>query len=68
MMARIAVVLLNHDSMRLTDDMAFGWQHVSEGFPVIGVKDAVCQVFDLVVEPPEGCSITTPDNPGNSSP
>lgn len=41
-------------------------QDLGESIPVIGVEQARGQVFDLVVEPSEGCSITMADNPGDS--
>ena len=68
MMPRIAVVLLDGGGMRLAYNMTLRGENFGEGIPIIGVKDAFCQVLDFVVEPPEGCSITTACNPGNSSP
>jgi len=68
MMASITVVLFNGDSMRLADNVALRRKYLGEGIPVIGVKDAAGQVLDFVIEPLEGCSITTAENPGDSSP
>ena len=68
MMPCVAVVLFDHGRMRLADDVTFRRQDVGESFPIVGVKDAIRQVFYFVVKPLEGCSITTADNPGNSSP
>jgi len=68
MVAGVAIVVLDGDGAGLADDVAFGWENLGEGFPSVGVENALCQVLDLVVESLEGCSITTADNPGNSSP
>jgi hypothetical protein len=68
MMASIAVVLFDRDGMRFANDVALGREHFGEGIPIVGVKGALGQVFDFVVEPLEGCSITTAENPADSSP
>lgn len=68
MMAGIAVVLLDQDGMRLANDVALRREYFGESVPIVRVKDAMGQVFDFVVEPLEGCSITTAENPGDSSP
>ena len=68
MVPRIAVMLLNRDSVRLADNVARCRKHFGEGIPIVCVKDAFCQALDFVVEAPECCSITTACNPGNSSP
>lgn len=68
MMASIAVVLLDGDGMGLANNMAPWGKDFGEGIPIIGVKSAVSQVLDFVIEPLEGCSITTAENPGDSSP
>jgi hypothetical protein len=67
-MPRVAIVLLNGDRMRLANDVALPGEDPGEGIPIVGVKDATGQVLDFVVEPLEGCSITTAENPGDSSP
>ena len=67
-MACVAVVALDGDGVRLADDVAFGRQDFGKSVPVIRVKGAKGQVFDLVVEPLEGGSITIAENPGHSSP
>jgi hypothetical protein len=68
MVASITVVLLDQDGMRLANDVALRREYFGEGVPIIRVKGAVGQVFDFVVESLEGCSITTAENPGDSSP
>ena len=68
MMASIAVVLFDRDGMRFANDVALRREHFGEGIPIVGVKGALGQVFDFVVEPLEGCSITTAENPADSSP
>jgi hypothetical protein len=68
MMAGVAVILRNGDGMGLSDDMPFGRQTLRKGFPVVSVENALREMFDLVLEPLEGCSITTADHPGHSSP
>jgi hypothetical protein len=68
MMPRIAAVLLYPRGVRLADPMPVLRQHRSECVPVVGVGRAARQVLDLVVEPSEGCNITTTDHPGNSAP
>ena len=64
----IAVVLLDGDGMRLAYDVTFCRENFGKGIPVIGVKDALRQMLDFLIESPECCSITTACNPGNSSP
>ncbi len=68
MVARIAVIALNGDGVLLADHVTVWRQDFGESLPGVGVKNAVGQMFDFVVEPLERCSITTADNPGNSSP
>jgi hypothetical protein len=68
MVAGIAVVLFDRDGMRLANDVALRGKNFGEGIPIVGVKGVVGQVFDFVVEPLEGCSITTAENPADSSP
>src|SRR5579871_5201361 len=68
MVPSVAVVPLNGDCAGLADDVAFFGKNFGESVPIIGVEDAIRQVLYLVVEPPERCSITTADHPGNSSP
>jgi len=64
----VAVVLLNRDGMRLSNDVSFCRKHGCKCIPVVRIKEAVRQVLDLVVEPLEGLSITMACNPGHSSP
>jgi hypothetical protein len=64
----IAVVLPYGGGMRLAGNVALCREHFGEGIPVIGVKNALFQMLDFVIEPPECSSITTACNPGNSSP
>jgi len=45
MMARVAVVLLYRDGVRLTDNVPLRGQNLSESIPVVCVKNAVFQVF-----------------------
>jgi hypothetical protein len=54
--------------MRFANNVALRGKDFGEGIPIVGVKGAVGQVFDFVVEPLEGCSITTAENPADSSP
>ena len=68
MVARVTVVLLDSDSVRLADDVSIRGQHPGEGVPDVGVENTTGQVPDFVVEPPERCSITTAYNPGDGSP
>ena len=68
MVAGIAVVLFDQDGVRLADNMAICGKHFGEGIPIVGIKGATGQVFDFVIESSEGCSITTAENPGDSSP
>jgi hypothetical protein len=68
MMAGIAVVVLDSDGVGLADDLTIRRQVPGESVPIVDIEDAVRQVLDLVVEPPEGCSITTACNPGHGSP
>jgi hypothetical protein len=68
MAASIAVVLFYQDGMCLARNGALRRKYLGEGIPIAGVKDAASQVFDFVAEPLEGCSITTAENPGDSSP
>jgi len=67
-MTGVAVVLFDGNGSGFADDMSLRRQMLGEGIPVLGVEHAVRQVPELVVEPPEGCSITTADHPGHSSP
>ncbi len=68
MVARIAVIAFDGGGVRLADHVAVWRQNWGESLPGVGVKNAVGQMVDFVVEPLERCSITTADNPGNSSP
>jgi hypothetical protein len=67
-MARIAVIVLNINGMRFTDYVSLRRQDFRESTPVIGIKSATRQMFDLVVEPLECCSITIAEHPGHSFP
>lgn len=68
MVAGITLVLLDQDRMRLANDVALRGKQFGKGIPIVGIKDAAGQVLDFVVEPLGGCSITTAENPGTSSP
>jgi hypothetical protein len=68
MVTRIAVVAFDLCGMGFADDVAFRGQDFGKGIPMVGVINAVFQVFDLVVETPKGSSITTAGHPGHSSP
>jgi hypothetical protein len=68
MVARIAVVAFDMCGMGFADDVAFRRQDFGKSIPMVGVINAVFQVFDLVVEAPKGSSITTTEHPGHSSP
>ena len=65
MMADIAVVLLNGNSMLFSDDMPFGRQNLSESVPVICEKEAIPTMLHLVVKPPECRNIALAENPSN---
>ena len=67
MMAGVAVIALNRHRVGFAYDMAFFGENVRKGLPVIRIEDALFQVFDFIVEPLEGCSITTAKNPGHGS-
>ena len=67
-MASITVVLLNCDSAGFADDMPIWRQDFCKRIPIVGVKDTIFQMFDFVVKPFEGFSITTAEHPGHSSP
>jgi hypothetical protein len=56
MVARIAVIALNGDGVLLADHVTVWRQDFGESLPVVGVKNAVGQRFDFVVEPLERCS------------
>jgi hypothetical protein len=64
----VAIVLLNSDGVLFANNMPISRKDFFESLPVVRVKNAGSQVLDFVIEPPEGFSITTTDNPGNSSP
>jgi hypothetical protein len=49
MMLRVAVVLLNCERSRLSNDMPFGGKNIGESVPMVGVKRAVFEVFGFVV-------------------
>jgi hypothetical protein len=66
--ARIAVIAFDACGMALADDVAFWRQDLGEGLPRVSVINALFQVLDLIVEPPEGSSITTTEHPGHGSP
>src|SRR3990167_821668 len=68
MMASIAIVLLNCCCMSFANHMTVAGKDFGESIPVVCIKDAAFQVFYLIIEPSERCSITTADNPGHSSP
>ena len=67
MMARVTVIALNGHRVGFAYNMTFFGKHVRKGLPVIRIEDALFQVFDFIVEPLEGCSITTANNPGHGS-
>ena len=67
-MPGIAVVLFDGEGVCLADHMSPRRKNLGKRFPVVREKDTVFQVLDFVIEPLEGCSITTACNPGNSSP
>ncbi len=67
MMASVAIITLNGHGVGFANDMAFLGENVRKGIPVIRIENAPVQVLDFRVEPPEGCSITTADNPGHGS-
>jgi len=67
MMAGVAVITLNRHRVGFAYDMAFFGENVRKGIPVIRIEDTLFQVFDFIVEPLEGCSITTAKNPGHGS-
>ena len=67
MVASVAVIAFNGHRVGFADDMAFFGEHLRKGLPVIRIEQAPVQVLDFRVEPPEGCSITTADNPGHGS-
>jgi hypothetical protein len=68
MVAGIAIVTLNSMRMSLSNNMAFCGQDFGKGIPVISEEGTVCQMFYFVIKSPEGCSITTAEHPGHSSP
>lgn len=67
-MASIAVVMLNVNCMSFADDMALRWQNLGEGVPMVSIESAVLQMSHFLVEPSEGCRITTAEYPGHGSP
>lgn len=67
MMARVAVIALNGHRVGFAYDMSFFGENVRKSIPVIRIEDALFQVFDFLVEPLEGCSITTAKHPGHGS-
>ena len=67
-MAGVAVVALDGDGVFLAGDVPFRRQDFGERLPAVGVKDAPCEVLDLVVEPSERCRITSAEHPGDSLP
>ncbi len=67
MMAHVTVIALNGHRVGFADDMSFFGKDFRKGIPVIRIEEALVQVFDFLVEPLEGCSITTADNPGHGS-
>jgi len=68
MMSGVAIIVLDINRMRFTDDMALRWKHLGKSIPIICIESTVGQMLHLVVESPEGCSITTAEHPGHSSP
>jgi hypothetical protein len=67
MMARVTVIALNGHRVGFAYHMAFLGKNVRNGLPVIRIEDTPFQVVDFRIEPLEGCSITTADNPGHGS-
>ena len=67
MMARVTVIALNGRRVGFAYHMAFFGKNVRKGIPVIRIEDTLFQVLDFRIEPLEGCSITTADNPGHDS-
>ena len=67
MVARVTVITLNSHRVGFADDMSFLGEHFRKGIPVIRIEHAPFQVFDFLVEPLEGCSITTAEHPGHGS-
>ncbi len=49
MVARVAVVALNGNGMRLADDVAIRRQDFGKGVPIIGIENTFRQVFDFIV-------------------
>ena len=67
MVARVTVITLNGHRVRFADDMSFLGSHFRKGIPVVRIEHTPFQVLDFLVEPLEGCSITTAENPGHGS-
>ena len=67
MMARVTVIALNGHRVGFAYNMAFLGKNLRNGIPVLRIEDTPFQVLDFRVEPLEGCSITTADNPGHGS-
>ncbi|MFH1075356.1 MAG: hypothetical protein V1753_00700 [Pseudomonadota bacterium] len=68
MMTGVAVVLFDSCCVGLTNDMALLWKNFCKSIPIVSEKYTFGQVVDFVIESLEDCSITTANNPGNSSP
>ena len=67
-MASITVVMFYSDCMRLPDNMSFGRKNFCKSIPIIGIEHAIFEMFYLIIESLECCSITTAEHPGHSSP
>jgi hypothetical protein len=67
-MSCMGVVAFNRRRVRVADEMTVVRQDWRQGCPVIWIPEAVREMCSWVIEPLEGCRLTTTEPPGHGSP
>ena len=68
MMACIAVITLNGNSVFFSDNMVFFRQNFGESIPIVGIKYTVIEVRNFAVKPGEGFGVPFAEYPSDQAP